>query len=201
MIVNLLLQVLFSILSFFIFKLSETARSQGLPVVLLGVWPVVWEVYCSAVTSPLCDIFLGIDIQRGIGRRAYEHHSLRDMWRERVLRMGTKVSERAQERTFAQNVTRTHCGGAVLFHISLCNIMLCTSGWISILSKHSTGPIDVTKKQAIGPNIYMHSVCTSLLFNRWRFCFSKDFTALTTLFPFVEQILFERFLLSNSDSY
>lgn len=48
-------------------------------IVLLGVGPVVWEVYCSAVTSPLCDIFLGVDIQRGIGRWACERHILCDM--------------------------------------------------------------------------------------------------------------------------
>lgn len=49
------------------------------PVVLLGVGPMVWEVYCSAVTSPLRDIFLGVDIQRGIGRRACGSHILHDV--------------------------------------------------------------------------------------------------------------------------
>ena len=98
---------------------SETALSQGLATVLLGVGPAVWEVYCSAVTSPLCDIFLGVDIQRGIGRRACGSYILCDMWRERVLRMGTEVFERAQGRTFAQNVTRTRYGGAALSYFTL----------------------------------------------------------------------------------
>lgn len=108
---------------FFLFylkaKQSETARSQCLATVLLGVGPAVWEVYCSAVTSPLCDIFLGVDIQRGIGRRACSCHILCDMWRERVLRMGTEVFERAQGRTFVQNVTRTRYSGAALSYFTL----------------------------------------------------------------------------------
>lgn len=55
------------------------ARSQGLASVLLGVGPAVWELYCRAVTSSLCDIFLGVDIQRGIGRRVCGRHILCDM--------------------------------------------------------------------------------------------------------------------------
>lgn len=54
-------------------------RSQGLAALLLGVGPAVWEVYCSAVTSSLCDIFLGVDIQLGIGRRFCGRHILCDM--------------------------------------------------------------------------------------------------------------------------
>lgn len=55
------------------------ACSQGLPAVLLGVGLAVQEVYCSAVTSSLCDIFLAVDIQRGIGRRVCGRHVLCDM--------------------------------------------------------------------------------------------------------------------------
>lgn len=100
-------------------KQSEMARSQGLTVVLLGVGPAVWEVHCRAVTSSLCDIFLGVDIQRGIGGWVCGRYILCDMWRERVLRMGTEVFERAQGRTFAQNVTRTRYGGAALSYFTL----------------------------------------------------------------------------------
>lgn len=45
----------------------------------LGVGPAPGlEVYCSAVTSSLCDIFLGVDIQRGIRRRVRGCHILYD---------------------------------------------------------------------------------------------------------------------------
>lgn len=40
--------------------------------------------------------------------------------------MGTKAFECPQERTFAQNVTRTHYSGTLLFYISLYKIMLYT---------------------------------------------------------------------------
>lgn len=99
-------------------KRSEMVRSLGLATVLLGVGPAVWEVYCRAVTSSLCDIFLGVDIQRGIGRRVRGRYILCDMWRERALRMGTKVFERAQGKKFAQNVTRTRYGGAALSYFT-----------------------------------------------------------------------------------
>lgn len=54
--------------------------------------------------------------------------------------MGTKVFERAHGRTFAQDVTRTRYGGAVLFHISLHNIMLHTRFNLYLpVTKLSTG--------------------------------------------------------------
>lgn len=54
-------------------------QSQGLAAVLLWVGPAVWELYCSAVTTSLCDIFFGVDIQRGIRRRVCGSLSLCDM--------------------------------------------------------------------------------------------------------------------------
>lgn len=53
------------------------AASQGpaaAAAVLLGVGLVVKEVYCCVGTSSLCDIFLGVEIHKGIRIRVCGCH-------------------------------------------------------------------------------------------------------------------------------